>query len=54
MTKSKFIETIRQHIADGETEEALELFRQHISEYDDSLLTDATLLQSLWKYTQNY
>jgi Effector-associated domain 11 len=46
MTKSKFIETIRQRIADGETEEALELFRQHISEYDDSLLTDATLLQS--------
>jgi Effector-associated domain 11 len=46
MTKSKFIETIRQHIADGETEEALDLFRQHISEYDDSLLTDATLLQS--------
>jgi hypothetical protein len=46
MTKFEFIQTIRQHIANGETEEALEFFRQHISEYDNNLLTDATLLQS--------
>jgi hypothetical protein len=46
MTKSEFIQTIRQFIAEGKTEEALDLLRQHISDYDTSMLTDATLLQS--------
>jgi Effector-associated domain 11 len=46
MTKSEFIQTTRQYIADGKTDEALELFRQRIAEYDNDLLTDATLLQS--------
>jgi Effector-associated domain 11 len=46
MTKSEFIQTIRQFIAEGKTEEALDFLQQYISGFDTSMLTAATLLQN--------
>lgn len=46
MTKLEFIQSIRQFIADGKTEDALHLLREKISDYDTSILTDATILES--------
>ena len=46
MTKLEFIQSIRQFIADGKTEEALHLLRDKITDYDTSILTDATILES--------
>jgi Effector-associated domain 11 len=46
MTKTEFIQTIRQYIANGKTEEALDLLHQHISDYDKSMLNYATLIKS--------
>ncbi len=49
MTKPDFILTIRQLIADGKTDEALEIMRAHVSLFDASLVTDTILLES--RYT---
>ena len=46
MTKLEFIQSIRQFIADGKTEDALHLLRDKISDYDTAILTDATILES--------
>lgn len=46
MTKIEFIQSIRQFIADGKTEDALHLLREKISDYDTAILTDATILES--------
>ncbi|MBL7815107.1 MAG: hypothetical protein JNL70_08855 [Saprospiraceae bacterium] len=46
MNKLEFIHTIRELIADGKTAEALALMRAKVSEFDASLVTDATLLES--------
>ncbi len=46
MTKIEFIQSIRQFIADGKTEEALHLLREKICDYDTAILTDATILES--------
>ncbi len=53
MTKSEFIHTIRQYIADGKTEEALTLFCDKINDYDTSVLNDATLLKSRFLNAKN-
>ena len=49
MTKPDFILTIRQLIADGKTDEALDIMRANVSLFDSSLVTDAILLES--RYT---
>lgn len=49
MNKLEFIQTIRQLIADGKTDEALTLMRTQVSNFDTSLITDATMLES--RYT---
>ena len=46
MTKLEFIQSIRQFIADGKTEDALHLLREKICDYDTDTLTDATILES--------
>ena len=46
MTKLEFIQSIRQFIADGKTEDALHWLREKISDYDTTILTDATILES--------
>ncbi len=46
MNKPNFILTIRQLIADGKTDEALDTMRAHVGNFDPCLVTDATLLES--------
>lgn len=52
MTKQSFIQTIRQLIADGKTAEALAVMREKAGDFDSSLVTDATLLES--RYTNAF
>ncbi len=49
MTKSEFIQSIRQLIADGKTEDAVQLLRENIKEYDESIFTDAIMLESRYQ-----
>ena len=49
MNKLEFIKAIRQLIAEGKTDEALTLMREQVSNFDPSLVTDATLLESRYK-----
>ena len=53
MTKNEFIHTIRQFIADGKTEEALDLLCEKIKDYDTSVLNDSTLLKSRFQNAKN-
>lgn len=53
MTKSDFIKSIRQFIADGKTEEALELLCEKINEFQPDLLNDTTLLKSRFHNVKN-
>lgn len=53
MTKNEFIQTIRQFIADGKTEEALDLLCEKINDYDTSILNDSTLLKSRFQNAKN-
>ena len=46
MNKAEFILTIRQLIADGKTDDALVIMRANIVNFDPSLVTDITLLES--------
>lgn len=52
MTRQSFIQTVRQLIADGKTAEALALMREKAGDFDSSLVTDATLLES--RYTNAF
>ena len=49
MTQSEFIQSVRQSIANGETEEALDILQENISDFDESLLSDITLLEAVSK-----
>ena len=53
MTRQSFIQTVRQLIADGKTAEALALMREKAGDFDSSLVTDATLLESRYTNTFN-
>ncbi len=52
MNKLDFIHTIRQLIADGKTDEALDIMRANVGNFDASLVTDVTLLES--RYTKAF
>jgi Effector-associated domain 11 len=53
MSKIEFIQTIRQLIADGKTDEALSQMRAQVNQFDPSLVTDATLLESRYTTVSN-
>ena len=53
MTKPDFILTIRQLIADGKTDEALDIMRANVVNFDPSLVTDVTLLESRYTNASN-
>lgn len=53
MTKPDFIHTIRQLIADGKTDEALDIMRANVVNFDPSLVTDVTLLESRYTNAAN-
>ncbi len=53
MTKPDFIHTIRQLIADGKTDEALDIMRANVGNFDASLVTDVTLLESRYTTASN-
>jgi hypothetical protein len=53
MNKIEFIKAIRQFIADGKTDEALALMQKEVSQFDPSLVTDATLLGSRYTTATN-
>ncbi len=53
MNKIEFIHAIRQLIADGKTDEALTLMRVQIGQFDPSLVTDTTLLESRYTNATN-
>lgn len=53
MNKLEFIQTIRQLIADGKTDDALTLMRAQVSNFDASLITDATMLESRYNTAFN-
>lgn len=49
MTKTEFIQSIRQSICDGQTEEALHLMREKASDFDSSILSDVIILESRYQ-----
>jgi Effector-associated domain 11 len=49
MTKSELIQSIRQLITDGKTEDAVQLLRENIKEHDESILTDAIILENRYQ-----
>lgn len=53
MTKPDFIHTIRQLIADGKTDEALDIMRENVVNFDPSLITDITLLEGRYTNASN-
>ena len=53
MNKLEFIQTIRQLIADGKTDDALTLMRVQVSNFDTSLITDSTMLESRYNTAFN-
>ena len=53
MDKNKFIESIRQLIADGKTDQALALMRAEVSHFDPSLVTDAVMLESRYNAAES-
>ena len=53
MNKLDFIHTIRQLIADGKTDEALDMMRANVGNFDSSLVTDTILLESRYTNASN-